>query len=500
MADGGRSGMVRGRVVDVDVIDDTPTAVRDLDAERAVIGAVLLDEGNERGVWRRVSALIGEGDFYGPAHVVLWKAIGRMQARGEPIDLHTLAAELKSVDSFHTVDGAQGIGRLTDGLGTTAHCEAHARLVATAARRRRLAAIGVHLARSAADATREPAQLRDAAVEVLRALRFGTARAADASDLVMEMWQGIDDRMTGAASGPLPFGVPTLDRMTDGGTGCGGMKRGGVYFLAARPGIGKTTLACQITAATAEAGERPLYVALEPKRVEVVQSIVACRARVSLAKITRAPHLLSPSDMSALTMASRAVEAWPLHVVDESADDCPDTVARVEAVMRSLPSMPALVVIDHFLKLRPVGRYDKPHHGAAEIAAGLVSLGKRTGATILALCHIGRGVSNGTLYRRPRVEDIAGGDAMVRDADGIIICHREDKYPTDRKNVDNPLIRGHVDVLLPKFRGVEDDQFGRMIFHGDVQRFDAIVIGHGPDDSRDVTADAADFPSYGDAE
>lgn len=500
MADGGRSGMVRGRVVDVDVIDDTPTAVRDLDAERAVLAAVLLDEGNERGVWRRVSALIGEGDFYSPAHVELWKALARMQARGEPIDLHTLAAELKSADSFHVVDGAQGLGRLTDGLGTTAHCEAHARLVATAARRRRLAAIGAHLATAAADPTREPAKLRDAAVEVLRALRFGAARAADAGDLVMEMWQGIDDKLTGAAPGPLPFGVPTLDRMTDGGTGCGGMKRGGTYFLSARPGIGKTTLACQITAAAASSGERVLYVALEPKRVEITQSVTACHARVGIVKMTRAPHQLTPSDMHSLTMSSRDIATWPLHVIDETADDCPNTVALIEAAMCSLPEMPSLVVIDHILKMRPVGRYAKKHEGVEEIVAGLVSLGKRTGASILALCHIGRAIRSGALNRKPTPEDIQGGDVMARDADGLLILHREDKYPTDRKNVDNPDVRGIVEVFAPKLRGVEDDTAGRMRFHGDVQRFDAIVSGHGPNDSRDVTADAPDFPSYGDAE
>jgi hypothetical protein len=89
------------------------------------------------------------------------------------------------------------------------------------------------------------------------------------------------------------------------------------------------------------------------------------------------------------------------------------------------------------------------------------------------------------LYRRPRVEDIAGGDGMVRDADGIIVLHREDKYPTAKENVENPLIAGHVDLLAPKLRGVEDNTFGRMRFRGEVQRFEAF---EGRNEERDDAA------------
>jgi replicative DNA helicase len=237
-----------------------------------------------------------------------------------------------------------------------------------------------------------------------------------------------------------------------------------------------TSLAAQITGATAEAGERVLYVALEPKRVEIMQAIHANRAGVSLTKITRTPWALLQEDIDALTIVSNAVAQWPVHVIDAQSDNPPDTVAKVEAAMRALPSPPALVVVDHLLKLSPVGRHEKEHYGTAQVVAGLVSLGKRTGATILTLCHIGRAMSTTSgLFRRPRAEDIAGGDAMNRDADGIIVLHREDKYPTKKENVGDPLLAGHIDLFAPKLRGVEDNTFGRMRFRGDVQRFEEFV-------------------------
>jgi replicative DNA helicase len=306
------------------------------------------------------------------------------------------------------------------------------------------------------------------------------------------MWEIFENVRAGKGPGALRFNVPTLDHMSGGGIpGAGGMKRGGAYFIAARPGIGKTSLACQITGATAEAGERALYVALEPKRVEIMQAIHANRAGVSLTKLTRTPWALTQGDINALTVVSNAVAEWPLHVIDAQSDNPPDAVAKVEAAMRALPSPPALVVVDHLLKLQPVGRHEKEHYGTAQVIAALVSLGKRTGATILTLCHIGRGVStSGNLFRRPRAEDVAGGDAMNRDADGIIIMHREDKYPTRKESKGDKNLAGVVDLFAPKLRGVEDNTFGRMRFRGDVQRFEAITDDQPADDFGGNTEDA----------
>jgi replicative DNA helicase len=480
MADGGREIATRP-ASGVQAIEDRMCVLSDLDAERAVLGAVLIDEGHERSVWQRVSAIVGARHFHEPRHATMWEVFAAIIARGEALDLVTASAELRARGRFNTMGGAQFIATLTDDVLTTAHCEAHARLVVTAAARRELGTVALRLAKALTDGGADPMALRDQAVEAMRAVRIDGAKPADAHALVTEMWEGIEAGIAGVRPGPLPFGVPTLDRMSGGG-----MKRGGCYFVAARPGIGKTALACQIAGATSEAGERVLYVALEPKRVEIVQAITANRAGVGLVKITRAPKTLTQDDLVDLTSVSHAIASWPLHVVDETERDCPDTVAKIEAAMRALPSPPALVVIDHLLKLRAVGRHEKPHQGTAEVVAGLVSLGKRTGATMLVLCHIGRAMSGTSgLYRRPRVEDIAGGDGMVRDADGIIVLHREDKYPTAKENVENPLIAGHVDLLAPKLRGVEDNTFGRMRFRGEVQRFEAF---EGRNEERDDAA------------
>lgn len=481
MADGGSD---MARVVDAQVVTGGPSAplsIFDPDAERAVLASVMLDEGAALGVWRRVSAIVSAASFRDPAHATIWQAFEAILGRGEAVDVLTAVEELRARNVLNAVGGPQYIGDLAEFIPTVAHCESHARLVAAAAARRELGAIGARLARAAAEGSSDPARLRDLAVETLRRVNVGGAAVApsSATELLVELWAEIEGGIAGKRPGPLPFSVPTLDRMSGGG-----MKRGGAYFLAARPGIGKTAMVCQVSGATAERGERVLYVALEPKRLDVIQSVVANRAGVALTKIARTPHLLSQDDMNAIGAASNAVDQWPLHVVDVTERSCPDTVAKIETAMRALPTMPALVVIDHLLKLVPVGRHEKEHHGTAQVVGALISLGKRTGATILTLCHIGRGVStSGNLFRRPRTEDIAGGDAMNRDADGIIVLHREDKYPTKKDSVGNKSLAGVIDLLAPKLRGVEDNTFGRMRFRGEIQRFESLAedAEHQPD-------------------
>jgi replicative DNA helicase len=454
------------RVVDISTARHTPPALADDEAERAVLGAVLLDGDDACGVWRRVSPVLEGDDFADPAHGAIWEAFAAVHDRGERLDVLTASAELRRRNRLNTIGGPQYLGELTDDVVTTVHAEAHAALVKVASLRRRLVVVGQRLALAAADPSKDPERVRDLAAEALRGVRFGRSGPSSALALVSEVWSQIT-AVGDARPRVLATGVPTIDRMTSGG-----LKRGGCYFLASRPGIGKTTLTCQIGGAVADRGEGVLYVALEPSPAEVMQTTLACRAGVEVAKIARDTRLLSQGDLDALAEAGNAVSGWPLHVVDGA-----DTVARVEAAMRSLPSMPALVVVDHLLKLNAAGRHEKPHHATAEVVSGLVALGKRTGATFVVLCHIGRGMSSTAgLYRRPRPEDVAGGDAINRDADGLLILHREDKYPTKKENVENPLIGGHVDVWAPKLRGAEDNTFGRMLFRGSVQRFDEFRV------------------------
>ena len=134
------SAIVRG-VIDAEVVSVTSAgglAVTDLDAERAVLAAILLDGDGAADVWRTVSSLLTARSFADPRHALVFDCVAAIVARGQHVDVVTLGGELTARRRLHTVGGAQWLGELTDGLPTLAHCETHARLVLAASVRREL--------------------------------------------------------------------------------------------------------------------------------------------------------------------------------------------------------------------------------------------------------------------------------------------------------------------------------------------------------------------------
>src|SRR5438067_474334 len=113
-----------------DAMSDTP---HDLEAERSVLGAVLLDHDALRSVKR----FVAKEDFYHPRHALIFEAMQALDARGVPIDLVTLSAELRSRERLQAAGGVQYIGELTDAIATTAHVASHAQIVADIGRTRR---------------------------------------------------------------------------------------------------------------------------------------------------------------------------------------------------------------------------------------------------------------------------------------------------------------------------------------------------------------------------
>lgn len=479
------------QVIDA-VAEEIPSAMCDHAAERAVLAAVLLDKTPE--TFRRVAAVVGEEDFYSPAHAVVWAAIATLVERGTDVDVYTLVAELRRRNRLHTVGGPQAIGELTDDVVTTAHAVAHAGLVADASQRRRLAAVAVQIARAAMDPAREPMRTRDAGLESLRAVRGRGVQVVDAASAVDGVWARIEARTEarerGDAGDLVRFGFAPLDAMSHGG-----MILGGTYVLAGREGTGKTTAACQIAAGVAERGEGVLYVALEGSAAMIADTFMSYRSGVELTRITRDTHTITHADRDALVAASNAIASWPLHIL--SGARCPATVAGIEAAARDLSAPPRLIVVDHLLRMDASRAGLKEHERVEEIMPALVKMGERLGVTVLVIAHIGRGELRGGLYARPVAGMLAGGRTIEREAYGVFLLHREDKHPTLRENVGSALVRGVVEVLASKLRGVGDCLYERLRFRGEVQRFEPLPKpGRGGADE--------DFPdpppAYGDAE
>lgn len=421
----------------------------DDEAERAVLATALLDNAT----WARIGSALTTKDFYRAVHGVIFEAMGRLAGRGEALDVVTLAAELRRHERLNTVGGAQYLGEITDRLtseiATTGHVESHLLIVLDAAARRSVAQHAEWLAQRARDpgrpigATLAGVQVSLSAVAVPGAV---TPVLGDDADGLCEEYHA---RVEGSAAPALSTGIRDLDWMLGGGL------RPQHVILAGLPGTRKTTLALQIALHVAARSGPVYFWSKEMERRELSRAAWAHLARVNFEKI-RDPrnHPPTQAEVDRLGLAVQQLERLPLHVADESTPGCPQTVPQIVAAVRGMKTRPALVVVDNLGELKPRGRHATPADGTAEIMDDLRAARKLLGVPILTLGHVGRVMAQGQQYRRPRPSDIAGGSAVEKKCDGMILIHCEDMHPTPRKGDDGPVVPGRSELWTPKFRGI----------------------------------------------
>lgn len=484
-------------VADVEAERPTPTpapspraprgpACVDLEAERHVLGALLLEGVDDRRTaWLAASSLLTADDFYDQRHRVLWQGIAALYEGQREVDVITLAAQLRAMDRMNTVGGAQSLGELTDYIPTTAHIVGHARIVATLAASRRMGQLLATTARRIAAGAGDLVALQAKLLEDVRAIRIpGAARAPLLGAEVMAWSEEVERRLDGTESPLLSTGLADLDHAFGGGLGPG------MIMVAARPRIGKTALVLQLLLGAARATGRPGYMlSLEMSRRQLFRAAVACEGRVNLSHI-QSPRDLTPSETGAMyAAANRIGDDLPLYVHDRETRGCPSTVPELAAALAALPERPALVVVDHVGKLLPVGKHRERKEALREIGDALHRLGMALGVPILTLVHIGRGMAKEGLYRRPRLEDIVESATLEADADAVVILHREDLYPTKKYSASEPAEPGLTHALVSKVRWGEPGRVAMLRFHGAHQRF---ASTHRPDGAPARPGDGVD--------
>lgn len=423
----------------------------DPEAERAVLGAVLLDDAGTSGVWGRVSAIVSSRDFYLQPHVVTFEAMERLTARGEPIDVITLSAELRAMDCLNLVGGPQSIGEMSDYIPVTAYCEVHARIVLEHSARRKVAEIARGLAVRAHDLSRSIGTTLAGVQAALDAVPIPSATIPTMQGVVEAYFATLEGS---APAGPPP--VPTAWADLDDAL-LGGL-RPGSYLLVGMPGTGKTTLGLQWAVAVAARVGPVLFVEFEQDRTEVGDALLAMIAGIPFAKVRAqrerpSSPVLNADELMRLTGAGNVLHGLPLRIADASTPGCPKTVAEVVALARAMHPPPAMIVIDNLGELKARGRHRDVGEEMAEKMADLRHARKLLRIPIVTLAHPNREAAKGAMTRRLRLSDIAGGAAAERMCDGALLVHREDLHPT-RDHAKEPCEPGVLEVYSPKWRGV----------------------------------------------
>ncbi len=398
-------------------MEGTTRSHEDLAAERAVLGAVLADNS----VIADVGKLVLPEDFAVPAHSQIFSAMLGLDSTQRKVDPLTLAEELKVRGQLATVGGPAYIMGLDQVVPVAANAVEYAQIVRDQSVRRRLAGMGQQLIQLASQDTGSTEELVDEAERgiFLLAERRREGELKPVREL-MESTLELLDRMKAQANGVtgLSTGFVDLDQQLTG------LHPGELIVVAARPGIGKTSLAMNIATHVALKEQRPVGVfSLEMPADQLLMRLLASEARVDMKKL-RGGRLTAHDQEKFQEAASKLWNA-PLYIDDTGALSPFDLRAKARRLKQKDPRL-SLIVIDYLQLMHQKGKVESRQLEVAEISRSLKSLAKEIGVPIVALSQLNRKVEE-RKGGKPMLSDLRESGAIEQDADVVMFIHREDE-------------------------------------------------------------------------
>lgn len=383
-----------------------------LEAERAILGAALLD--GARAV--QLSAVVTSEEFYSGAHGRLWTLLQRHAAAGAPLDVLQILPLLQ--EDAESYGGIAYVCSLPDRIPHTENLEAYVRQLQDLSRRRRAILAGYALAEAAQDLhtpLTDSVSAHSAAVVPLQAPPGERAR--------LSLAEAIDEERTrreaGAAALPLPWS--DLERRLR-------VERGHLLIVAARPGMGKSAFALQLCDSFAARGLPALYICLEMPRAALGLRLVSRRGRINLGRLLDAAPL-QPGEQDRYLDALDAINADPIEIVAGSGW----SLARAEATIRRAvlldPDL-ACVAVDYVQLLDGNDRRASRQEQTAEISKRLKALALELEILIVAVAQLSRACEQ-RANKRPTLSDLRESGQLEQDADAILALYRHSYYDSD---------------------------------------------------------------------
>jgi replicative DNA helicase len=433
----------RGRMRSVETgADAARVPPHDLDAERAVIGALLVSETAVAAVAEQLTS----EEFYSETHRIIYAAMMRLYSRGDRIDQITLTNELNSINEFDRVGGRAYVFQLVESVPTASNAARYAEIVRGKALLRSVIDVG---SRITEDAFREPEDVTealDSAEQLIYNVSNNTLKQhlAPVSQLApgaLEMIQRLYEQ-EGEVTG-VETGFEDLDRLTTG------FHKSDLVVLAARPAMGKTAMA--LNAIWHASGEKKMPVAifsLEMSKEQLVQRLISQTTRIP-ARSLRSGNVKA-EDWPKLLRGVAQVSEAPIWIDDTAGVTLMEMRAKVRRLASQLiaqggPPL-SLVVVDYLqLMIGQGNRNDNRQQEIAEISRGLKVLARDLDVPVLAIAQLSRAVES-RHDKRPMLSDLRDSGAIEQDADMVMFLYRDEYYNPDSDD------KGIAEVIVGKHR------------------------------------------------
>ena len=442
--------------------DDALTAPSSLETEEDLLGALLLDP--ETALPNALETGLRPDDFFKESHAEIFRACLKLDEDREPVDLVTAAEALKRRGALDKCGGPAYLARLYDGRGLAANAGHYARIIIDRAILRRLISLSGAITQRCMGSPPAVEELLDWAESEI--LKVRSERRKDkfisASEEVEAVFREIlqlkDKRKEGLALTGLPSGYDALDKLT------GGFQKSDLIILAARPGLGKTSLALNLALNAALPEKRQTFRQLPPATVaffslEMDQKQIlfrlVCQVGGYNLKDLRTGWT-SDEDIVRLTDTIDRLGRARLYIDDTPALRVLELRAKARRLKSQLQSQGLdldLVVVDYLQLMRGSDRraWDSREQEISEISRSLKSLAKELNLPVLALSQLNRDVEKRTgKDKKPRLADLRESGAIEQDADLIAFIHSQDA-PGDNETPELGRDR-QVELLIRKHR------------------------------------------------
>lgn len=408
---------------------------QNLDAEKSLLGAVLIDEETLADISEHVTPK----DFYDKRHAIIYGGMMRLYEKHKPVDLLTLTEELKRKNEIEIIGGSAYLTELTNYVPTAAHAEAYAELVAQKAVRRRLIKASGDISELGYDEETSTQELLERAEAEL----FSVSDQSLKQDLVSiesiltESFDRMEElhRNKGALRG-VRTGWRDLDNMT------AGLQRSDLIILAARPAMGKTTMVTNLAYNVATVAKQPvLFFSLEMSKEQLVDRMLADASGVDAWNIRTGN--LSDDDFSKLSEAMGEMAEAPIFIDDTPGVSVLEMRTKARRAAHEQPL--GLIIIDYLQLMQGSGRDGGNRvQEVSEISRGLKLIARELNVPVIALSQLSRSVESRS-PQIPQLSDLRESGSIEQDADIVMFIYREAYYnpETERENITDLIIAKH---------------------------------------------------------
>ncbi len=428
-----------------------------IDAEQAVLGGLMLS----REAWDKVADRLREEDFYRRDHQLIFRAIGTLSEQSQPCDAVTLGEWFESQGLAEQVGGSSYVIELASTTPSAANITAYADIVREKSILRQLIDVGTGIANDGYQPEGRPSR------EVLESAEQAVFRIAEAGMRGRQGFVGMKSALRdsfrilqeryenkGAVTG-LPTGFIDFDERT------AGLQPSDLIILAARPAMGKTSLALNIAEYAALRSKKAVAVfSMEMSSSQLAFRLISSLGRINQQRLRTGQ--LEDEDWSRVSHAITLLNDAKIFIDDTPALSPTELRSRSRRLAREHGL--GLIVIDYLQLMQVPGNKENRATEISEISRSLKALAKELDVPVIALSQLNRSLESRT-DKRPVMADLRESGAIEQDADLILFIYRDEYYHPDSQD------KGLAEVIIGKHRNGPTGTL-KLAFHGQFTRFD----------------------------